>query len=172
MPAPRDVERILSERARALARPEDEGGRVERRTYAALTIGGHQLAVPLERVVRAAALRHLTEVPSAPPYLVGAVAVEGRVVVLLDVARFLGLERRGLADLTGLLVVSHAGGEIGLAAEHLDGIEDIAVDQPRRVPGAPPPIGEMAQVGGRDVLLLDIDLLCQDPRLSSGMHDG
>src|SRR5262249_55936505 len=70
-PAARSVEAILRERARILAVPAAEDENADTEELATFGVGGHVLGVPMARVTRAATLRHLSEIPSGPPYLVG-----------------------------------------------------------------------------------------------------
>jgi chemotaxis signal transduction protein len=170
---PRDAKRVLEARARALAmREEDEdtAGALELATF---TIGGHLLGVSMASVTRAAALRHLTEIPGGPPWLPGLTAVEGSLVSLLDLASFLELGRRGVGDVTGAIIVSEGGREIGLAAEQLLGIEDVPARAIAPLPvtgGAASPLDRVARLPGREVLLLDVPKLFDDPRLAGVSH--
>jgi chemotaxis signal transduction protein len=163
--AARSVEAILRERARALAVPEEEDGSADTEELAMFGIGGHILGVPMAQVTRAAALRHLTEIPGGPPFLVGVTAIDGHLVSLLDLPQFLGLARRGIGDITASLVVSSGAREIGLAAEELLGIEDVPVRSIAALPGAVGPLLRVARLPQREVLLLDLDILISDSRL-------
>jgi len=162
----RDVESILQARARALAQPEVEEAR-DTEALATFNIGGHVLGVPIDRVVRASDLRHITEVPDAPAYLLGLTAVEGFLVSLLDLAEFLGLGRRGVADVRGILVVAGAGREIGLAAEQLLGIVDVPGSEttPLEVTPALPRVARRRGPHGSDLMIIDVDELLADSRL-------
>jgi len=164
----RDVAAILQERARALARPEAVETQA---TEALLTLSsaGHAVGVPLGRVARAAALRHLTELPGAPSYLLGLTAVDGHLVSVLDLAAFVGLPRSGVADVRGLVVVSGANREIALTADVLLGIVDAPESAIVAVPGGSGPLARVARdLGpqGGDLLVLDVDALFDDPRLA------
>ena len=172
----RDVASILRARAQALAvRDQSE---LERSTeeLATFSIGGHVIGVPMEHVARASALKHLTEIPGGPGYLVGLTAVEGHLVSLLDLAAFLELTRQGVGDVTGALVVSWKGRELGLAAEQLHGIEDVPKHTIAPLPGGVGPLGRIARrSSGRDLLLLDVETLIDDARLGAvtrGLADG
>src|SRR5690349_2893405 len=101
----RNIDAILRERARVLARPEweDHADTIE---LAAFKIGGHTIGVPLEHVARAAELRHLTEIPGGPSHLIGVTAIDGRLVSLLDLTALYGLRGRGIGDVTGTILVA------------------------------------------------------------------
>jgi purine-binding chemotaxis protein CheW len=123
----RDVERILAERARALAAVEEPiaSGTT---ALAAFVMGGYELAVPIETLSRAVDLGVVTEIPGGPAYLLGVIVVDNRLVSLLDVPLFLGLPPHGVGDVTSALVVQHDGRAIALAAEQLSRIADFALD--------------------------------------------
>jgi purine-binding chemotaxis protein CheW len=163
----RDITTLLRERAQALARPEVEEAR-DAEAFATFTVGGHAVGVPLGRVLRASDLRHLTEIPGGPPWLLGLTAVEGHLVSLLDLARFLGLPRSGVADVRGSLVVSSGKREIGLVAEQLLGIADLPASSLMALPSGDGPLRRVARgkgPHGADLLVLDVDALFDDPRL-------
>lgn len=160
----RDVAAILRSRAEALAIRE-ESTHTATEELATFAIGGHPIGVPMSRVTHAAALRHLTEIPGGPGYLVGITAVEGHLVSLLDLAQFLDLRRHGVGDVTGSLVVAWGGREIGLAAEQLHGIEDVPERCISNLPGAAGPLNRIARLDDREIMLLDVEILFDDPRL-------
>jgi purine-binding chemotaxis protein CheW len=167
--ARRDISAILQQRARALAEPEVEEAD-DAEAFATFTVGGHAIGVPLLHVLRASDLRHLTEIPEGPPWLVGVTAIEGHLVSLLDLARFLGLPRAGVADVRGSLVVAAGKREIGLVAEQLLGIADLPPSSVMALPGADGPLRRVARAqgpGGGDLLLLDVEALFDDPRLGA-----
>jgi len=164
----REVAEVLRERARALAAVDDGARAIEIEELAVFSTGGNRLAVPLARVKRAARLTHLTEIPAAPPYLIGVTAVEGHLVSLLDVAAFLGLPKSGLADVAAAVVVAHGAREIGLAAERLHGIEDVPASEVSRLPGARGPLDRIARLEGESLPVLDVEALFADPRLQVG----
>ncbi len=164
---PRDVEAILRARAKALAAPDPTARIVVTEALVVFGIGGNTLAVPLAKVTRAARLNHLTEIPHAPPYLLGVTAVEGQLVSLLDLAAFLGLGRAGWKDIGAAVVVAHGGREIGLGADDLHGIEDVPARDVARLPGARGPLTRMARLDGESVLVLDVEAVLSDPRLQA-----
>jgi purine-binding chemotaxis protein CheW len=146
----RDVERILAERARALAVAE-EAQPVGTRTLVGFSMGGCALAVPVESLTRAVDLGVVTEIPCGPPYLLGVIVVDNKLVSLLDVPALLGLPTHGVGDVTAALVVQHGGRQIALAAEELVRIADVA--------------GE-----GDGQRLVDVAALFADPRLAGRSH--
>lgn len=141
----RDVARILAERARALAAVEADAA-LATRTLVAFTMGGCALAVPVESLSRAVELGVVTEIPGGPPYLLGVIVVDNKLVSLVDVPALFGLATHGVGDVTAALVVQHGGRQIALAAEELVRIGDVAADGGARI--------------------VDVAALLADPRLA------
>jgi purine-binding chemotaxis protein CheW len=162
----RDVADILRERAEALAHRDESAVQGATASLASFSIGGHSIAVPVAHVTRASALRHLTEIPGGPPYLMGVTSVDGHLVSLLDLAAFLGLPKRGLHDVVAVLVVVAGAREIGLAADQLHGIEDLPERAITVLPGQSGPLGRVVMGVARELLVLDVEQLFDDPRLS------
>lgn len=162
----RDVQAILAERARQLALPDD-GPRLDpTEPYTVFALGGQLFGAPLAGVSRADDVRHLTEVPGAPPWLLGVTAIAGRLLSLIDLATMFELKRRDVGPIGGCLVVLDGGRAIALAAERLVSIVDlprssIAVLEPAR--GA---ITRVAAFGQAEHLLIDLGALFADPRLA------
>jgi purine-binding chemotaxis protein CheW len=175
---PKELERILAARALAPGPAPDANARAhdeQTRPTVALAsfhISGKLIAVPLTSVTRAAALRHLTDVPGGPSWVVGLIAVDGHLLSLLHLGLFLGLPDHGVRDLRGILVVASGGREIGLAAEQLLGIEDVPEAQIEAQLGAASALNRIARVPQgarvRELLVLDVDELFNDPRLGRG----
>jgi len=163
----RDVTAGLRERARALAQREHEEAR-DAEALACFTVAKQAIGVSLSHLLRVSELVHLVEVPAGPPWLYGLTAVEGHLVSLLDLGAFLDLPRTGVADVSGIVVVSSGSRAIGLGAEQLLGIADVSASELMTLPDGAGPIRRMARLGGsrgRDVMLLDVEALFEDPRL-------
>jgi purine-binding chemotaxis protein CheW len=160
-----DVEAILRARAHKLAISAQDESALQTEELATFSVGGHHLGVPTACVTHAATLRHLTEIPGGPAWIVGITTVEGQLVSLLDLSALLGLSHRGVGDVTSSLVVGWGGREIGLGAEQLFGIEDVPRTAIALLPSADGPVTRIARLADRQLLLLDVPTLLSDPRL-------
>lgn len=167
----RDAAQILQERALQLSQAETEVGSGDITEYATFLFGGHAFAVPMKDTIRANPIRHITEVPRSPPYLVGLSAMEGQLISLLDVVTFYELPRGRVADVSGVVVVTDGKRAIGLAAEELLGVDTSSVAM-SPFPAAPTAAGLKGLVtsddNGRSLLVLDVRAVLQDPRLNRG----
>jgi purine-binding chemotaxis protein CheW len=160
-----EVTRLLNERASLLARRERGTDASTLLPHVAFAAAGEQFAVPLQHVVYASRLRHLTPIPGAPPYLLGICALAGHLVSVLDVAAFLDLRHRGIHDVACCLVVSVDGRELGLCAERLLGIEDIPSTAILSWMSGIAAIPQVATTEQQRLLILDLPQLLLDPRL-------
>lgn len=169
-----DIENELRERAARLARNAASNKRVVTESFVSFVIGKQCFGVPLSAVVYAGRLRHLTAIPSAPPYLLGITLISGHLISVLDIAAMLSLRRPGVGDVTSCLIIESGPRKIGLAAEQALGIEEIPADQISEIslgPGAMP-IRRAAFVERMHVLLLDPHSVLADPRLQGGNRHG
>ena len=162
----KDAIQILKERAEAAAHVEDQ---VAIATVAlSLFVRGKQLyGLRLGEVEGAGRLRQLSNVPGAPPWMVGAVQHRGSILTLLDLAPFWGTELKGLADLPTFIVVTDGRAQIGVLVEELLGVHEVdAAIQPYRGDERVG-VSEVARWGTQPVLVLSAARLLQDGRLKA-----
>jgi len=166
-----DVERVLAERARLLARPlpEAPSGRLDQ--LAVLAAGGERYAVDLASVDRVHPVAAVTPVPGLRPPWVGLVALRGELLAALDVPAYLGRPPLpppggGPSGAAYCAVVAQGGLRVALLS-----------DQPvtlmaRPVGGLSGPLAPMAApagavvgVTGDLVTILDVASILADPAL-------
>lgn len=140
---------VLAERARALAESRQEERR-ETLSVLAFRVGGERYAVPIDAVDHVLESRGLCPLPGAPRYVLGALVSRSRVVPVLDLRQVLGLEG-GLSDLTRVVVVEVAEEFFGLAAEEVDGRQEL----PRAELSHPPP-GPFTFLSRNRLMVLDL----------------
>jgi chemotaxis signal transduction protein len=164
----RDANLILRERAVRLALAEGESEVSATEPYVAFMVSGHCFGVPLKSVLYAGRLRHLTPLPGGAPYLLGITVLAGHLVSVLDIAGFLSLRQQGLGDVTCCLVVQAGERELGLCAEQLIGIEDVPVSRIMSIAASSSTLvlSRAAFLDRFRLLILDLDRLIADPRLS------
>jgi purine-binding chemotaxis protein CheW len=163
----RDIDAILRRRAQQLAARAHHEDALATEELVTFLVGPHQIGVPMTWVNHAATIRHLTEVPGGPPWLVGIITVEGQLVSLLELPALLGLSQRGVRDATSSVVVGWNGRQIGLAAEQIFGIEDVPRSAIAALPSSEGPLTRVASLQARQLLLLDVPTLLSDPRLGA-----
>ncbi len=141
---------VLAERARALAESRHEERR-ETLSVLAFRVGGERYAVPIDAVDHVLESRGLCPLPGAPRYVLGALVSRSRVVPVLDLRQVLGLEGGGMSDLTRVVVVEAAEEYFGLAAEEVDGRQEL----PRVELSLPPP-GPFTHLSRNRLMVLDL----------------
>lgn len=170
--AERDRLAILRERAEKLATLQAAVDDQVTEPLVGFEIGGHGFAVPVRHVVYGGRLRHLTAIPSSPPYLLGVTALSGHLVSIVDLPELLGLRQRGLGDVTAGLVVAHGARKLGLGAEQLLGIFEVPAARIKSYRNAgsitPRIVLPGGDGGGRSSLVIAVDELFADPRLGGG----
>lgn len=125
---PEERERILQERAAAVARTREEtqaGGM----PVLAFKISGERYAVEVGAVFQVVDATGLTPLPATPPWVLGAILARTRVVAVLDLRALLGLEGGGMSDLSKVVVLEDAGELFGVAVEDLEGRIDLERDK-------------------------------------------
>lgn len=132
-PAPESVE-LLRQRAAELARPvktPDDSGRV---TAVMFELGRESYALAATVVLEVFVLRAISPLPGAPAPLFGVTQWRGDVLTVLDLRDALGSPRRGVTDLSRVLVVDGPDRRFGVLADAARGAADLATDQIRSLP--------------------------------------
>lgn len=162
-------QRIMEERARALARPLQAEEPADTLQLVLMTLGPERYGVDSRRAREVHPLADLAPVPGTPPFWAGIVNVRGTLYPVLDLHRYLELPEAGASEGTKkVLLVSGSSLTIGLLVDDAPGI--------RRLPAGAigPPIGGTSESARRIVrgvtddslTVLDVDALLSDPRLT------
>lgn len=162
-----DVQRILLERARALARPgvvEEPGHSLE---VIVLAVGLERYGIDMDHVREIHLARDVTPFPALSSHWVGLVNLRGRLYPVLDLQRYLGLRPLPTAEGRKLLVVAGGELEIALLVDDVPEVCRVSLDEIGQ------PLAESAHVARGvvrgvtpDLLtLLDVEMLLQDPQL-------
>lgn len=167
-PSRPDVQSILRARAQALARTPDRSS-IGEATLELLEFGLAQERYALEtRYVREVyPLKHLTPLPSTPPFVIGIVNVRGRILPVFDLKKFFGLPENGLTDLHRVILVSGHELEFGLLADVSAGVRTIPMSSLQ------PPLPTLTGIGAdylkgvtaERLIVLDMERILTDPRI-------
>lgn len=123
------VERVLEERAAALARREDTAGASLRVEIVEFTVSGERYALESTWIREVQPLRNLTPLADTPAYVRGIVNIRGQIMPVVDLARLFELPERGLGDLGRLLVLQSAAMEFGILAQSVAGTRMLDLSQ-------------------------------------------
>ncbi len=133
-----DPQQTLRRRARELAReirPEQEGETLE---VIEFRVGAQRLACEAAWIKEVFRLPRLVGVPGAPPFIAGVVNLRGRIVSVVDLRRFLGLENQA-EEPGAVLLLAGAGMEFGLLAGRVEEARPILRRELAPPPSALPP---------------------------------
>ncbi len=149
---------LLLLRAERLRKRPEESDEEAALWLAEFPLGEERYAIRLDALRACVPLRRVQSVPLAPPYVIGILQFEGRLLTALSLAARLGV-RGWRRDPAILLVV-----EIG--AGRLAAIDAEAIPRPMTLPGAmaeraatTSPVSEIVLGGGAPLQLVDVQLL-------------
>ena len=150
-----------SDDRRALRRIGGGGKRVEHLVF---TMADEAYAVPIAHVGEILRVPPITEVPRAPPYVLGVISVRGRLVTVVDLRRRLSLGETQIVRKTRILLSDVGLTEsIGLIVDEVHQVWRLALAEidPASVLGADPPahvagLGRPASGKGMVFVILDL----------------
>jgi purine-binding chemotaxis protein CheW len=140
-PSPDRAREIMDARARALAQvpvsSRPPGSHLE---VVLFGLGRECYAIETRFVREVVRLTDFTPVPGAPDLIVGVTNLHGAIVAVVDLGRFFNVPRKGLTDLSRVIVLGTQDVEFGVLADEAYGqmalaIEDI-LTPPEEVSGA------------------------------------
>lgn len=166
--APEEAQRILDERAKALARPRE---RVSLPTVTldllVFSLGAERYGIETACVVDVLRSPELTRVPCTPPFVLGVVNHRGRIVPVLDLQRLFRRAGPGAPAESRVVTVEARGMSFGILAAAVTGSIRIGADDL-----APPPAALVGSgsslvrgVTADMVAVLDVDALVRDSRI-------
>ncbi|HET6631687.1 MAG TPA: chemotaxis protein CheW [Rhodanobacteraceae bacterium] len=165
---PGGEERVLQQRARALAQPAEAPRSAQPSLdVVEFLLAREHYAIESAYVREIWPLQSLTPLPSTPDFVAGIVNIRGRVVSVVDPRRFFDLPARGLTDLDKLVVLRSPMMEFGLLTDAVLGSRRIASDTIQ------PPLPTLTGIGAaylrgvtaERLIILDIAALLADPRI-------
>lgn len=130
-----------------------------RRELLVIEVGGSGHAIPIERVREIVKPHALTRIPRTPSWIVGAIALRGEIVEVVDLGERLRRARTSSGGATRVVVI-HAGeeGVAGLLVDSVTGVlrasEQDFVDCE---PGDFQAVDEMVRVGEKFFGVVDVD---------------
>ncbi len=125
-PTAEDTQRILKERARALARESVQAEAADAGIEVVEFILAHErYAVASEYVREVYPLEDLTPLPCTPAFVIGIVNVRGEILSVIDIKKFFDLPEKGLTDLNKVVVIESKGRVFGILADAISGVRHI-----------------------------------------------
>lgn len=166
--SPERAKELMDERARALARQAGEGiAAGEMLEVLTFALGREHYAIEARFVREVTRLVEFTPVPSAPEFIVGIINLRGEVLAVVDLRKFFDGEKKGLTDLSRVVVLGTAEAELGVLADSVYALDHLPaasiLDAPESVAG----IGRqyLRGVTREALIVLDGAALLEDKRL-------
>jgi len=173
---PQDVQGILEERARVLARlPENKVTNGETLEVLTFHLGTEYLGIPTEGVyeIQPLSAHHWSRVPCAPDFIVGIVNLRSRIYSIMDLTVFWGLPPHPLSDKAHILLVKGSHGkenqkiELTLLTDDLDKVCRLRLDDLNPLP---PTISTKVQAHVRGIttnmmMVINLESFFSDPNI-------
>lgn len=158
------VQRILEERARALACPIEAELPQETVDLVVLVLGHERYGIDVGCVLDVHRLTRLTALPGVPPVWRGLLNVRGTLRPVLDLRRYLGLPAGEPESESHVAIVFAAGLTVALPADAVSELRSVPLDE------IGPPIGDAGRDAVRGVTrdlvaVLDLERLLGDQSL-------
>lgn len=161
------AERLLRERAAALARPPPAPSTGPTLEVLEFRLATERYALENRYVENVHPLRDLTPLPCTPPFILGLVNIHGRILPVIDLKKFFCLPEHGLTDLHRVILIRGNDLELGLLADVIVSVRSIPAD--RLQPSLPTLTGIRADylkgIGDDRLVVLDLQRILADPRI-------
>ena len=173
---PRDVQGILKERARLLARlPEKKAVTGETLEVLTFHLGTEYIGIPTEGVheIQPLSAHYWSRVPCAPDFILGIVNLRSRIYSIMDLTVFWGLPPHPLSEKAHILLVrsgrssSHHEMELTLLTDDLDKVCSLRLDDLHPTPSTASAKvrSHVRGVTAEMMMVLDLESLLSDPNI-------
>jgi purine-binding chemotaxis protein CheW len=158
------IQAILEDRARALARvPDETDDGADHIELAVFQVGDEHYACDITRIREVRPADGVTRLPSLPKYWMGLANLRGTLFCVLDLGEYVGAPRNGESGSGEIAVVWGDDFGIGLRVDRVVGVRRVPREAVRgSLDGA---AGLIAGVTDDLVSLIDLDVLFADPRI-------
>ncbi|MFH0968391.1 MAG: chemotaxis protein CheW [Methanobacteriota archaeon] len=128
-PSPQQRRSILKSRAKMLAKPvANKTGDGERITVVEFDCAREHYAVENTFVREVIPVSEFTPIPKTPPFILGVIAIRGRIVSLMDLRRCLDLPPTGLVNGSRAVVLADERMEFAILADRVIGLRSLQTD--------------------------------------------
>lgn len=123
-----EKKRILRDRAKELARESEPAASPDESVEVVeFALAFETYAVPIRFVREVLAIKELTPVPCAPPFVAGIVNVRSQILPVIDLKRFFDLPEEGIADLHHIIIFRGETLEVGVLADLVTGVRSLSL---------------------------------------------
>lgn len=122
---PEEIQRILEERAVALAQSQEQEDLGDTVSLVILGLGRERYGIPIDTVREIKPLDHVTPLSATPPFWLGLANLRGNLYSVLDLRRYLGVQSVSEAPEPQLVLVSGTGMTIGLRVDEVVEVRNV-----------------------------------------------
>jgi purine-binding chemotaxis protein CheW len=168
------AEEILRRRAVALAKPAARARADESALdVATFRLGREIYGIEARYVREVLRFTDYAPVPGLPDFFIGVTNLRGEILAVVDLGRFLGIDRVGVTDLSRLVILGEEAAEFGVLADDTREVVNVSESSLHRPPGT---LGTTARACVRGVtaealVVLNGAALLADPRLRFDQGD-
>ncbi len=161
------IKKQLSERATALARPEEGPPETSTIEVIKFRLVYRDYAAEMRFVREVVLTREITPVPTAPDHIVGVCPVRGEIIPLVDLRVLLSIPEKGLTDLNQVIVLTDGHITFGILADQITGISTLPMEEiqkagPEYAPGEPNYIFGVVSSG---LMVINAAAILSDPKM-------
>lgn len=123
-------DRILEERALRLSKSKAESkSQLSGLSALIFSIRPERYAIPVQNVIEVIQLTEPVHIPGMPDFVPGFIQRQGKIIPLINLKMALGIEQRGLVDLSKVVIVQASKIVYGIQAENVEGLGFLPDDQ-------------------------------------------
>lgn len=166
--SPGEKNRILRERAKALAlEPDKKEAAQQRIEVLEFLLAYEKYGIESSYVREVYPLKELTPLPGTPPFVVGIINVRGQIVSVIDIKKFFDLPEKGLTDLNKVIILRNEEMEFGILADLILGVSSVSLSDMQ--PTLPTLTGIREEylkgITGERLVILDAGKLLSDNKM-------
>ncbi len=168
----KEIEEVLTERARLLAREDTHEEEGESVVLVKFVLAEEQYGIDGRFVMEVAPLREITPLPHTPDFVIGIINVRGKIISVFDIKRFLNLPLKGITDLNKLILIASGQNELGILADFISGVRQVKTTDilPLPVTQSDPGSDFLSGVTADGLIILNAQKLLMDRRFT--LDDG
>jgi purine-binding chemotaxis protein CheW len=126
-----DRQKILHARARLLAkeRKSDEKSPESQLEVVEFLLASEHYCIESKYIREIHALSEFTPLPGTPAFVLGLANIRGQILSIIDIKKLFDLPEKGLTDLNKVIIVRTNQMELGILADVVLGVRNLALDQ-------------------------------------------
>jgi len=157
---------ILQQRAEILAqeivdREQEESGLQILR----FTLGNEDYAIETSYVREIIPVAEITPLPCIPPYIKGIMNVRGKILSVIDLMAFLGIQRAEPGEFRKVIILHLNDFDIGILADSVPGLQTLSEELQTKLSTIDSETKYLKGVTADRIAVLDVERLLSDPKI-------